>query len=57
MALLVDDPTRVHHVIYRHSYEHERSIKDIQEYLVREQVPILSHNVFDNAKDRPNQDT
>lgn len=47
----------MHDVVYYHGKKHKRCIENIQEYLVREEEPVLSHDVFDNSKDRPDQDT
>lgn len=39
-----------------HSEEHQHGIKDIQEYLMIQQIPILAHNVLNDSEDGTDHD-
>lgn len=47
---LVNDLTRMEDVEQHHHAEHERSIKNVQEDLVPQEVPVLSHDILDDPE-------
>jgi len=47
---LMNDPAWMINIQQHHGAEHQRRIKDVQKYLMVQQIPILAHDILDDAE-------
>lgn len=50
------DFARVHNIEQYHDCEHQDRIKDVQEDLVPQQIPVVAHEILNHPEDRPHED-